>query len=68
MNIPDNMQPYSMCNDNDDFGYARSETGSYWVYQQLVPLNQYKIVKYSGDSDPAVPISGTLKWVNKLRA
>lgn len=33
----------------------------------MVPLNRYKIVKYSGDSDPAVPISGTFKWINKLR-
>lgn len=55
-----NMPPYSMCNPNDDFIYSRSKTGSYWVYQNLVPLNKYKIVKYSGDSDPAVPFSGTI--------
>ncbi len=66
MGIPDNMPPYSMCNDNG-FEYDRSQTGSYWVYKELVPLNLYKIVKYSGDSDPAVPISGTFKWINKLR-
>lgn len=66
MGIPDGMPPYSMCNDNG-FRYDRSTTGSYWVYQRLVPLNKYRIVKYSGDSDPAVPYSGTIKWVNKLR-
>jgi hypothetical protein len=51
-----------MCT-NEGFEYDRSETGSYWIYTSLIPLNKYKIVKYSGDSDPAVPISGTLHWV-----
>lgn len=67
MGIPTSVPPYSMCTLND-FEYERSTTGSYWVYQNLVPLNKYKIVKYSGDSDPAVPYSGTIKWVNKLRS
>jgi hypothetical protein len=34
----------------------------------MIQFNKYKIVKYSGDSDPAVPFSGTLKWVNKIRS
>jgi hypothetical protein len=67
LGIPETVMEYSMCNDNDDFGYDRSLTGSYWVYKDLVPLNKYKIVIYSGDSDPAVPYSGTIFWVNKLR-
>lgn len=67
MNIPDWMKPYSMCNDSPDFSYSRSTVGSYWVYQKLVPLNKYRIIKYSGDSDPAVPFSGTIRWVNNLR-
>jgi hypothetical protein len=67
LGIPDNVMDYSMCNANDDFSYDRSTTGSYWVYQKLVPLNRYKIVIYSGDSDPAVPYSGTLYWITKLR-
>jgi hypothetical protein len=66
MGIPDVVPPYDMCTIHN-FTYNRSLTGSYWVYESLVPLNQYKIVKYSGDSDPAVPFSGTLLWVNKLR-
>jgi hypothetical protein len=66
MNITLNI-PYSMCNDDPSFKYKRNPNASYWVYQELVPLNQYRIIKYSGDSDPAVPYSGTLNWVNKLR-
>lgn len=67
LGIPDNVEEYSMCNDDDNFGYDRSENGSYWVYEKLVPLNQYKIVIYSGDSDPAVPFSGTIMWIEKIR-
>lgn len=65
MGIPDKVAPYAMC--NKGIKYERSKTGSLWIYKQLVALNQYKIVKYSGDSDPAVPFSGTLMWVNQLR-
>ena len=32
LGIPETVIEYSMCNDNDDFGYDRSVTGSYWVY------------------------------------
>lgn len=56
-----------MCNANDDFLYDRSITGSYRIYKRLIPLNKYRIIKYSGDSDPAVPTSGTLMWVNLIR-
>jgi hypothetical protein len=68
LGIPESVVPYSMCNnDNTTFLYTRSTTGSYWVYQKLVPLNKYKIHIYSGDSDPAVPFAGTVYWMNKLR-
>jgi len=32
LGIPDTVAEYSMCNDDDDFGYDRSLSGSYWVY------------------------------------
>ncbi len=67
LSIPVSVPEYSMCNANKDFLYERSSTGSYHVYKRLVPLNKYKIVIYSGDSDPAVPTSGTLMWVNLIR-
>lgn len=67
MGIPDKVIDYSMCNADDDFGYDRSTTGSYWVYQKLLPLNKYKIVIYSGDADPAVPYAGTIAWISKIR-
>ena len=67
MGIPETVMDYSMCNANDDFFYDRSITGSYWVYQKILPLNRYQITIYSGDSDPAVPYAGTITWINKIR-
>ena len=67
LGIPAGVHEYSMCNADDDFYYERSETGSYWVYQKLVPLNKYKITIYSGDADPAVPYSGTIAWMWKIK-
>lgn len=67
LGIPSSVIKYSMCATDEYFAYDRSLTGSLYVYEALVPLNQYRIVKYSGDSDPAVPFSGTIRWVNKLR-
>lgn len=67
LGIPEDVAEYSMCNADEDFKYNSSTTGSYWVYEKLIPLNKYKIVIYSGDSDPAVPISGTLYWMEKIK-
>ena len=67
LGIPDNVEEYSMCNGEEDFDYTRSTTGTYNIYKKLIPLNKYKIVIYSGDSDPAVPISGTLAWIKKIK-
>jgi len=67
LGIPEKVDEYSMCNNQDNFNYNRSENGSYWVYEKLIPLNKYKMVIYSGDTDPAVPISGTIMWMTKIK-
>lgn len=33
----------------------------------LIKTNKYNIWVYSGDVDAAVPITGTLYWINKMR-
>lgn len=67
LHIPAAAPQYAMCTDEDVLGYDKNEAGSYWVYQKLIPKKKYKIVKYSGDTDPAVPITGTFDWINIIR-
>lgn len=55
---------WTMCS---DINYNINMTyGSYWIYQQLVPQNKYKILVYSGDTDASVSILGTQKWIKLL--
>jgi len=55
---------WTMCSEiNYNVNY---NNGSYWIYEQLVPQNKYKILVYSGDTDASVPILGTQKWIKLL--
>jgi len=63
--------------------FTRSFNGSYWIYPEIVALNKYKIMIYSGNTDLCgsyyyfiirvyylfilVPITGTRMWLNQLR-
>lgn len=59
---------WDMCSDLVGNNYVDYPDASYWIYKQLVPLQQYKILVYSGDTDSSVPITGTLHWLNNLRS
>lgn len=63
-----NNTEWSMCSDLVGDNYVLYPDASYWIYQQLVPLQKYNILIYSGDTDSSVPITGTLAWINKLRS
>lgn len=51
-----------MC--SDVITYTSDEKGSQYVYEKL--MGKYKILKFSGDTDGAVPTAGTLAWIQSL--
>mmetsp|Transcript_4413 Transcript_4413/g.6450 ORF Transcript_4413/g.6450 Transcript_4413/m.6450 type:complete len:291 (-) Transcript_4413:38-910(-) len=62
LNIPDDIQGWSMC--KGDIDYTSLQAGSQWVWESL--KGEYRMLKYSGDVDGAVPTTGTLAWINSL--
>jgi hypothetical protein len=62
MNIPDSIQSWRDC--SIKINYTDLAEGSYWIYENL--RGKYRILKYSGDTDGAVPTYGTKVWIAKL--
>lgn len=63
LHIPDHVQAWDMC--SDMISYTSAERGSQYVYEKLI--GKYKILKFSGDVDGAVPTAGTLAWIDSLK-
>ncbi|KAM3141577.1 hypothetical protein pb186bvf_006182 [Paramecium bursaria] len=53
------------CN-NEYNNYIIDPRGSYYLYPKMIQ-NKIKILKFSGDIDAVVPITGTLFWIDKLQ-
>ena len=57
---------WSMCNSRFEDSYKRDmEKGSFFLYKDLI-ASKIKILIYSGDTDGAVPFTGTRKWIKNL--
>ena len=65
LNIPDKVQPYQGCVTNRKWSYNLQNEGSFWIYE-LLKMNNYKILVFSGDTDGAVPTYGTERWIKDL--
>jgi len=59
LHIPSDIQDWDLC--LDGINYTRGPEGSQWIYEQLV--DKYRILKFSGDTDGAVPTHGTQGWI-----
>jgi serine carboxypeptidase-like clade 2 len=65
LNIPDEVtQKWEMCS---EIKYKKLPQGSYYVYPVMMEAG-YRIWVISGDTDAAVPVTGTLYWLDKLKA
>ena len=61
MHIPEYVQPWNLCSDID---YTSLEIGSQGIWESL--KGKYRMLKFSGDTDGAVPTKGTLRWIETL--
>ena len=64
LNIPAEAPMWDLCNAAINENYDRSPLGSIDVYINL--KGKYKMLKYSGDTDMAVPTYGTKWWIDNL--
>lgn len=72
MNIPDNIPrangtkyDWDLCRGEvDDFWYESSAQASQWIWEAL--RGKYRFLKYSGDTDAAVPTTGTRWWIDSM--
>jgi hypothetical protein len=51
-----------MC--ESDIDYTSLEIGSQWIWEAL--KGEYRMLKFSGDTDGAVPLIGTRNWINSM--
>ncbi|CDW88011.1 serine carboxypeptidase-like protein [Stylonychia lemnae] len=61
LNIYENSTSWDLCS---MINYNSGLNGSVDIYPKL--KGKYRMLKYSGDTDGAVPTLGTLKWINDL--
>eukprot|EP00343_Euplotes_focardii_P006726 CAMPEP_0205821030 /NCGR_PEP_ID=MMETSP0206-20130828/4631_1 /ASSEMBLY_ACC=CAM_ASM_000279 /TAXON_ID=36767 /ORGANISM="Euplotes focardii, Strain TN1" /LENGTH=452 /DNA_ID=CAMNT_0053116205 /DNA_START=42 /DNA_END=1400 /DNA_ORIENTATION=+ len=64
LHIRDEIHTYEACA-GGDFQYHLQKEGSHWIYP-LLKANNYKILKFSGDTDGAVPTYGSEQWIRDL--
>ena len=64
LHIPSKVQTWQACA-SGDFEYHLQKEGSVWIYE-LLKRNDIKILKFSGDTDGAVPTYGSERWIRDL--
>lgn len=58
LHIPNEVQAWDLC--TEKIGYTPLAVGSQWIWETLYATGKYRMLKYSGDTDGAVPTFGTL--------
>lgn len=53
-------------NDCSDIDYTKDPGYTYHLYPKILK-NNIRVLKFSGDVDSIVPITGTLYWINELQ-
>lgn len=61
LHIPADVQTWALCS---EINYTPFPTGSQWIWESL--KDHYRFLKFSGDTDGAVPTKGTIRWMEGL--
>ncbi len=64
LHIPESAPMWQMCNGTMNENWVKDPKGSIDIWVAL--KGKYKMLKYSGDTDMAVPTYGTRDWINNL--
>lgn len=64
LNIPVSAPTWDLCNGDINKNYVKYPNGSIEIYENL--RHKYRMLKYSGDTDMAVPTYGTRDWIDNL--
>ena len=62
LHIPTDIQGWEQC--KNDIDYTELQAGSQFIWESL--KGEYRMLKYSGDTDGVVATSGTVAWINSL--
>ncbi len=61
LNIPPDAPEWDLCS---NIMYEKSDVGSFEIYKEL--KSKYRMLIFSGDTDGAVPMYGTQRWIQEL--
>ena len=64
LHIPSSYKPWDLCNSDPNWNYTPLRIGSQWVWEGL--KGQYRMLKFSGNTDGAVPTTGTRNWIDSM--
>lgn len=60
------LMQFEACSDEVGDHYTMFENASYWLYPVLMK-EKLRIWIYEGDVDNSVPITGTMRWIYRMR-
>lgn len=57
---------WDLCRSLPEFNYTEGSFGTEFVYRTFAGKPDYRILKFSGDTDGSVPTLGTFQWISGL--
>lgn len=64
LHIPSSYKQWDLCNSDQNWNYSPLRIGSQWIWEGL--KGQYRMLKFSGNTDGAVPTTGTRNWIDSM--